>query len=134
MESNNFTSDDIKILTDGLDANAKQKRQHAPMEEFAFFMRDENDKIVGGCNGWLYYGCMYLEQLWIDEMYRGQNFGTKLVQAAEDLAKSKGCSFFTMETMDWEALDFYKKLGYRVEGEVRGYDKGTIMYQLRKDL
>ena len=36
--------------------------------------------------------------------------------------------------MDWEALDFYKKLGYYVEFERHGYLKESVFYFLRKDL
>jgi len=54
-------------------------------------------------------------------------------RSAEALAKEKGCLFSTIDTMDWEALDFYKKLGYEVELERRGFAKDTVMYGLRKD-
>lgn len=132
-QATEFTDADIQVLSAGLDANAKQKRGHDPVEHFAFFMRDDTNKIVGGCNGILYYGCLYIDQLWIDEKYRGADYGTELVTAAEDMARAKGCLFSTMETMDWEALEFYKKLGYRVTAEQRGYVRDTVMYYLRKD-
>lgn len=124
---------DIDILAIGLDTNAKHKRGHIPTEEFGFFLHDEDNKIVGGCNGLLYYGCAFVDQLWVDEKYRGQNYGTKLLQTAEDFAKKKNCSFITLETMEWEALEFYKKHGYFVEFEREGYDKNAVMYCLRKD-
>jgi len=37
-------------------------------------------------------------------------------------------------TFDWEALDFYKKLGFYVEFERKGFDKNSVFYFLRKDL
>lgn len=132
-QATDFSDQDIQILTAGLNANALKKRGHGPIESFAFFMRDEQNQIVGGCNGILYYGCLYIDQLWIDEQYRGQDYGTKLVHTAEEFAKSKGCLFSTLETMDWEALDFYKKLGYQQTAEQHGYFKDTVMYFLRKD-
>lgn len=128
-----FTEADILILTRGLDANAKQKRGLPPMDFFAYFLRDDDNKIVGGCYSLIYYGCLYIDQLWIDEKFRGQDFGTKLVKAAEEYALSKGCLFSTMETMDWEALEFYKKLGYYKESEQHGYVNGIVMYRMRKD-
>jgi ribosomal protein S18 acetylase RimI-like enzyme len=59
---------------------------------------------------------------------------TKLMEAAQKLAKESGCNFMAVNTMDWEALDFYKKLGFYVEFERRGFDKNSIFYFLRKDL
>ncbi|HSX20084.1 MAG TPA: GNAT family N-acetyltransferase [Gammaproteobacteria bacterium] len=124
---------DVKIINKGLDANAMQLRGQKPVEFFAFFMRDEKNQIVGGCSGFMYYGCLYLDQLWIDAQYRGQDYGSKLVRAAEQMAHSKGCTFSTTETMDWEGLDFYKKLGYYLESEQHGYTNDAVMYRLRKD-
>lgn len=132
-QATDYTDADIKILSKGLDTNAAEKRGHLAVEPFAFFMRDEKNNIVGGCNGIMYYGCLYIDQIWIDPKYRGQDFGTKLINAAEQMAKSKGCLFSTIETMDWEALDFYKKLGYELESEQHGYFKASVMYRLRKD-
>jgi hypothetical protein len=37
-------------------------------------------------------------------------------------------------TFEWEALDFYKKLGYYVEFARHGFDKDSVFYFLRKDL
>jgi ribosomal protein S18 acetylase RimI-like enzyme len=42
-------------------------------------------------------------------------------------------TFSTVNTMDWEALDFYKKLGYEVEFERHGFLKDSIFYFLRKE-
>ena len=52
----NPTSEDIQILNDGISHEAQKKKRltHGPL--FAFFIRDENGKIVGGCNGDILYG------------------------------------------------------------------------------
>jgi ribosomal protein S18 acetylase RimI-like enzyme len=42
--------------------------------------------------------------------------------------------FVTLTTMDWEALPFYRKLGYEVEFVREGYEKNSKMYALRKNL
>jgi hypothetical protein len=34
---------------------------------------------------------------------------------AENLGRKHGASFVTLNTMDWEALPFYQKLGYSIE-------------------
>ena len=76
---------------------------------------------MGGCNGMIYYGCLYVDQLWVDESLRGQGYGTQLMQVAETLGKTRGCLFATVNTMDWEGLEFYKKLGYQIEFTRRGF-------------
>jgi ribosomal protein S18 acetylase RimI-like enzyme len=69
----------------------------------------------------------------VAEKLRYKGYGTQLMLLAENLAKEKGCTFSTVNTMDWEALNFYKKLGYHVELERKGYCKNSIFYFLRKD-
>jgi ribosomal protein S18 acetylase RimI-like enzyme len=104
------------------------------LDFFAFFIRDEQGKIVGGCAGDNLYGCLYVGQLWLTEQLRGNGYGTKLMQEAENLARKSDCNFMAVNTFNWEALDFYKKLGFYVEFERKGFDKNSIFYFLRKDL
>lgn len=125
---------DIQILTDGISEYAKLKKGHLPIEPFAFFIKDENDLIQGGCNGNVGYGCVYIDQLWVAEALRGKGYGTQLMKLAEDFGKEKGCVSAAVNTMDWEAPEFYKKLGYRIEFERQGLSKNSIYYFLRKDL
>lgn len=142
---------DIARLSQGLSEHAYQIRRQAPIQGFAFFIRDykyevkylgglwqellkKKSRIKGGCHGCLYYGCVHVDQLWIDAKLRGQGWGTQLMLAVENLAKQEACLFATVCTMDWEARDFYKKLGYVVEFERHGYLKKSVLYFLRKEL
>lgn len=129
----NPKNEDIQILYDGLKNYMLAKRNLKPISFFGYFIKDDNDKIVGGCNGDILYGCLYVGTLWVAESLRGHGYGTKLMQSAEKLARENGCHFMAVNTMDWEALDFYKKLGFRVEFERRGFDNDSIFYFLRKD-
>jgi ribosomal protein S18 acetylase RimI-like enzyme len=104
-----------------------------PVVPFAFFIRDENDEIKGGCNGNIGYGWLYVDQLWVDESLRGQGYGTELMKAAERLALEKKCVSAAVNTADWEALEFYKKLGYRVELARYGLANNSIFYFLRRE-
>ena len=56
------------------------------------------------------------------------------MQSAVELAKNKKCLFVAVNTMHWEALDFYKKLGFYIEHERHGFEKNAIFYFLRKNL
>lgn len=130
----NPDSKDIHVLMQGLIDYARIKKGHKPMEPFAFFVRDENGKIVAGCNGNIGYDWIYVDQLWVAESLRDQGYGTKLMKAAEELGKQKGCVSAAVNTMDWEAPEFYKKLGYRVEFERHGLAMNSVFYYLRKEL
>ena len=127
-------AEDIQVLSDGIWDYAKQKKGHEPNDYFAFYIRDENNKILAGCSGENSYGGFFIDKLWVDEELRGKGYGTQLMLAAEKLGKERGCNFAATSTMEWEALEFYKKLGYRIEFERHGFFKDSINYFLRKEL
>ncbi|KTD24975.1 N-acetyltransferase GCN5 [Legionella lansingensis] len=124
---------DIQILGNGIMAYAREKKGFKPLDFFAFFIRDKDNTIVGGCNGSTLYGCLYIDQLWVSDSIRNQGWGKKLMNAALDYGKEKGCTFATVNTMDWEAIGFYHKLGFKLEFERRGFQKNSVFYFLRKE-
>lgn len=125
---------DTKIIWQGISEHAKNVKGLPPGKPFAFFIKDETNQIKGGCSGYIYYGCLYVDLLWVDKALRANQYGTKLMMQAELLAIEKGCHFIAVNTMDFEALGFYKKLGYIIEFERHGFDKKSIMYFLRKNI
>lgn len=125
---------DINFLTQGIIDYAKVKKDHKPMEPFAFFIRDENGNVIAGCNGNIGYDWVYVDQLWVSESHRGQGYGSALMKSAEELGKQKNCVFAAVNTMDWEAPEFYQKLGYQIEFERHGLAKNSVFYYLRKTL
>ena len=125
---------DTKILLDGLSVHAKASKDLAPAEQFAFFLRDHEKKIIGGCEGSIYYGCIFVDLLWVAASIRNQGYGSRLMREAEKLGRDKYCLFMAVNTMDWEGLEFYKKLGFEVEFVRKGYSKDSTAYFLRKNL
>jgi GNAT superfamily N-acetyltransferase len=125
---------EIEVLGQGISDNAKEKRNLDPVQPFGFFIHDENNEIKGGCNGNIGYDWLYVDQLWVDKSLRSQGYGTALMQAALDLALERKCLHAAVNTGDWEALDFYKKLGFRVELQREGLANHSVFYFLRKEL
>ncbi len=123
-----------RILFEGLNAEAFRAKGFNPMRTFGIFIKDQADQIVGGATGLIYYGCLYVDMLWLQKELRYQGWGSQLMLEAEKIGKEKKCSFATVNTMDWEAVDFYQKLGYQIEYIREGYDKNSKMYFLRKSL
>lgn len=96
-----------KLLFDGLNQHGKETKGMHPIELFAISVQDDAGQTVGGAKGQTYYGCLYVDILWIKKEARGCGLGTRLMQKAESIGKATGCSFATVNTMDWEALGFY---------------------------
>jgi len=126
--------EDIQVLGDGIMRYAKQQKGQEPLQFFTFFIRDENNKILGGYTGNTLYGSLYIDLLWVDDRLRHQNYGTQLMQGALHFGKKHGCTFVTVNTMDWEAREFYIKLGFEIEFIRHGFLKDSSFYFLRKAL
>lgn len=131
---NNPSKEDTDFLWQKITEIAINTQDHKQHESFGFFIRDEINQIKSGCNGFIFYGCLYVDQLWVDASLRGKGYGTQLMQSVEHLARNKNCLFIAINTMNWEALDFYKKLGFQIEFERHGFTKNSILYFLRKNL
>lgn len=124
----NPTPEEIQQLNHGISYEAMIKKAMRPIESFAFFILDEDGTIVGGCSGCHMYGSTYIDSLWVEEALRGKGYGKALILEAEALANKSDAHFMTVNTFDWEALDFYKNLGFYVEFERKGFDKDSIFY------
>lgn len=127
------SSETIQFLEKELNKLAIKAKNMPDNEPFGFFIYKDK-KMLGGMNGIIYYGCFYIDQLWLHDSLRGKGYGTKLMNMAEQLAKDRKCLFLSVNTMDWEAKDFYLRHGYNIEFERGGYLNDSQMYFLRKDI
>ncbi|MHC8338640.1 GNAT family N-acetyltransferase [Pseudomonas sp. HLT2-19-2] len=103
-------------------------------EPIALLVRDDNDEILGGLYGRVFYQWLYIELLSVPEQARGQGMGTKLMQMAEDLAREKECIGVWLDTFDFQAPAFYKKLGYSEFGQIADYPPGHKRFFFQKRL
>ncbi|MDP9203262.1 MAG: GNAT family N-acetyltransferase [Gemmatimonadota bacterium] len=99
-----------------------------------FVARDSTGVVVGGILGHTRWRWLYVAKLWVDERARGHRLGTRLMAAAEELARSRGCIGVSLDTFEYQARPFYEKLGYELFGTLEGYPPGSRQYYLRKRL
>ncbi|MBR6152983.1 MAG: GNAT family N-acetyltransferase [Treponema sp.] len=95
---------------------------------------DDSGNVIGGILGGTYWGWMHVDILWVDEKFRKRGIGSKLLQAAEDEARRRGAHSVHVDTMSWQAPDFYKKHGYKIISELNDIPKGNKKYHLIKQL
>ncbi|MGG4096845.1 GNAT family N-acetyltransferase [Paenibacillus lautus] len=82
-----------------------------------FILRESNKEI-----GWMRFGYFwdntpFMNMIWIDEEYRGQGIGKKVVLFWEDLMRQRGFKVVMTSTQSNEdAQHFYRKLEYKDTG------------------
>jgi len=102
---------------------------------FAFFIREDEDKIIAGCNGSILFGTIYTDQLWVDAHYRKQGLGEELMECIHQYGRQVGCKMATVSTMSFQhAKKFYEDLGYVCDFERTGYVDGSSFFFLKKAL
>lgn len=82
------------------------------------FKATENDTIVGTIHGTFEAGVLYIDSLIVAKDKRGLGIGKKLIEEAEAFGKKLGAHKVFLVTMEgWEAIGFYKHLGYSKTGD-----------------
>ena len=79
------------------------------------FIAKEDNKVVGLITGHSYYKEVHIGDLIIFEEYRNKHIGTKLVEMVEKYYKNKGFENINLTTYNFQAPEFYKKCGFKVE-------------------
>lgn len=125
----------FKHIKEGLNDHAYEQKgigqNNAP---YSFSIVNEQNQFVAGIAGLNYCGCFYIDLLFVVKNARRKGYGSALLQKAEALARQRNCRFIAVNTMEFEAKEFYEKHGYQVEFVREGFEKNTKAYFLRKDL
>ncbi|HYX71647.1 MAG TPA: GNAT family N-acetyltransferase [Nitrososphaera sp.] len=123
---------DLDIIERALIEHNEAKSEPRNYTPLAIFLRNTEGQIVGGLRGITVWGWLFVSQLWVAETFRGQDYGTKIMEAAELEAKSRNCHAAYVDTFSFLALDFYQKVGYTVFGQLEDFPKGHTRYFLKK--
>lgn len=82
---------------------------------------DGTGKVIGGLLGYMTLENLVIEELWLEETYRGQGLGCELVLEAERIAVKQGCTACQTYTFSFAAPGFFRKLGYESFAVSDGY-------------
>ena len=105
--------EDIDAVLDKLKKFNLAHIELAEVKPLAIFVKDENDKIVGGISAETHGNWLKVFYLCLDEDIREQKIGSKLLLDAETEAIARGCRYAFLDTFGFQARDFYIKAGYR---------------------
>ena len=106
-----------------------------PSGTFALTLKaPDTGEIIGGLWGDIARGYLFIELVFVPEAARGSGVGRSLMRRAEQEALRRGCHAVWLSTYSFQAPGFYRKLGYRVFGELPDYPLGHSSIFLTKRL
>ena len=106
---------------------------HADSKPLSVIARGPDGEVIAGVSGRTIYGHCLIEVVWCAEPMRGVGLGARLMNEAEQRARQRGCIGAQVDTVSFQAPDFYKKLGFRVIGTVEDFPAGHDRFFMRKD-
>ena len=99
-----------------------------------FIVAVSGDKVIGYIGVHEVAGEAYIANVAVSEIYRGYGVASRLMEAAENGARERGCEFISLEVRksNQPAINLYKKRGYAPLGERKNFytnppEDGLIM-------
>lgn len=92
----------------------------------------DNGTIAGGLYGRSIWGTLEIQKLAVSEEYKNKGLGKQLVLAAIEEAKARNCDYVSLNTFNFQAPEFYEKLGFEKIGTEHDFPKGFEKYYYRK--
>ena len=117
--------DELKIFNDKIVGSDNFMPIH-------IIVKNNMNEIIGGLIGGTYWEWLYIDRFWIHENYRKQGIGTKIIKLVEEEAKNRGCKNGHLDTHDFQAVNFYKKQGYKIRCKLKDLPKGHFKFLMTK--
>jgi GNAT superfamily N-acetyltransferase len=125
-------AEEVAALVDNVRAYNEHVCGPGARRLLAAFARDAAG-LAGGIAGRTIYGHFLIEVAWVREDLRRTGLGRQLMQAAEAEARERGCRGAQVDTLSFQGLEFYQRLGFRIAGRVDDFPPGHARYFLVKD-
>ncbi|HLX64577.1 MAG TPA: GNAT family N-acetyltransferase [Planctomycetota bacterium] len=98
------------------------------------FASDESG-LIGGLLGETHVKWLKISILAVNPEHRKNGVGKALMAEAERDAIARGCTHVFVDTMSYQAPQFYIRLGYKIAAEIADWDSmGHAKFFLTKDL
>ena len=105
-----------------------------PQNHLCIVARDSEGRVRGGLQGVTVGAWIAIDLVWVEEAFRGQGAGSRLLEKAEAVARQRGCQWSILATFEFQAPEFYLARGYAEYARMEDFPLGHTRFQLRKAL
>ena len=122
-------------IRDGLSAYNFEKAGYRDQRPLAVLVTDpDTGEVVGGLLGGTSFGLLRIDRFFLPESLRQQGLGTRVLNAAEEEGKRRGCTRALLTTLSFQAPGFYKRQGWEVLAELEGFPPAPTRFLMTKKL
>lgn len=98
------------------------------------FVANQGGKFAGAIVCHVIWKVLQIRQMFVEKPFRNQGLGSALMEKAIAEGKKRGCTVAFVETMSFQAMPFYLKMGFELEFSRPGFAHGALLHYLRKSL
>ncbi|MCU1430197.1 MAG: family N-acetyltransferase, partial [Actinomycetia bacterium] len=125
---------DVFELREAIHTYNEERTGYRDGAALACFVRDGDGRLIAGIAGFSWGGYARVDYLWVEEKLRRTGLGRRLLEAAEDEARVRGCVTMVIDTHDFQAPWLYTRLGYSLAGTTHDTPRGHRQYLYQKRL
>ena len=103
---------DINDIFEMLKAYNLSNREKSKNIPLGIFYENEKGQKLAGITGETFGNWLCIHYLFVNEGLRKDGLGSKLLLAAENEARHRGCKYVFVDTFSFQAPEFYIKHGY----------------------
>jgi GNAT superfamily N-acetyltransferase len=124
-----------RVIYEGLHDHAREQVGYFDYRQLAVLARDPaSGRILGGLTGRTFLGLMFIELAFLPRHLRSRGLGSSMLRMAEEEAARRRCHTGILDTMSFQAPDFYERRGWRELARIPCDPCGTFRIRMTKDL
>lgn len=123
------------VIADGLAGYNDETAGFRDYRPLAVLVSDPaTGESIGGLIGRTSFGLLFVERFFLPEKFRGNGLGSRVIAAAEEEARRRGCTRAALFTLTFQAPGFYLKQGYATAARLECSPPGATRMLMTKAL